>query len=70
MREKRYAESVGLFRRAAELGHAAAMCNLGGLYRSGRGVEQDDDEAAAWYRKAADAGNSRAKAILDRMNRE
>ena len=31
----------------------AAQCNLGYMYRNGRGVEQDNVEATTWYRKAA-----------------
>ena len=42
------------FRAAAELGYAAAQCNLGSLLLNGRGgVEKDEVEAVKWFRKAA-----------------
>ena len=37
------------------------MSNPGLAYATGRGgVEQDDEEAVRWYRKAADLGNASA----------
>jgi hypothetical protein len=48
------AQVVGLLRRSAELGGAAAMASLGDCYANGTGVTKDPAEAAAWYRKAAD----------------
>jgi TPR repeat protein len=40
------------------------MNNLATMYRDGTGVAKDETEAARWFRKAADAGNSRAMANL------
>jgi len=42
------------------------MKNLGAMYYAGEGVTQDYAEALRWYRKAADAGNSRARAWLSK----
>jgi TPR repeat protein len=42
--------------RAAELGHAEAMCDLGKIYEAG----DRPADAAHWYRRAADAGLGRA----------
>jgi len=39
-----------------ERGHQSAQYNLGVLYSIGLGVEQDDEEAAKWFRRAADRG--------------
>lgn len=36
------------------MGHARAQFNLGTCYMNGTGVEQNDREAARWFRKAAD----------------
>ena len=44
----------------AEQGDADAQFNLGYLYESGRGVSQDYNEAAKWYRKAAEQGHEKA----------
>ena len=32
------------------------------MYDQGRGVPQDDAEAAAWYRRPAEQGNARSRA--------
>ena len=37
-------------------GIAQTQYNLGAMYSNGQGVNQDDKEAAAWYRKAAVQG--------------
>ena len=39
-----------------ERGHQSAQYNLGVLYSIGLGVEQDDEEASKWFRRAADRG--------------
>jgi TPR repeat protein len=36
------------------------MDNLGWHYQNGRGVTQDDAQAVAWYRKAAEKGRASA----------
>ena len=50
-RVPRESESV---REKAEKGDAEAQFNLGQIYYEGKGVPQDDSEAAKWYRKAAE----------------
>ena len=48
----------------AESGDAAAQRDLGLMYAGGRGVEQDDTEAARWLLLAAEQGEPRAQASL------
>ena len=48
-------------------GISAAQRNLGVMYENGNGVPQSFKEAAVWYRKAADQGNSRALRSLGSM---
>ncbi|MGK2959439.1 MAG: tetratricopeptide repeat protein [Acidimicrobiales bacterium] len=43
-----YAEAVGLYRKAAEQGHARAQYNLGIMYAKGQGVAQDYVQAHMW----------------------
>lgn len=43
--------------KAAALGHADAMFNLGLIYNMGRGVPQDYNKSFEWLQKAADLGN-------------
>ncbi len=48
----------------AERGNAAAQTYLGLLFETGRGVPQNYTEAAMWYRRAAEQGDSRAQYSL------
>ena len=52
------------YRRAAEHGDAKAMRMLGASYTYGLGVRADQAEGAAWYRKAAEAGDRTAQQEL------
>lgn len=58
---------VAAIRKAAEQGDAGAQGLLGTLYRKGRGVPQDNTQAAIWLRKAADQGQAVAHTILGSM---
>jgi hypothetical protein len=49
-------ESIEELRTRAEAGDVDAQYNLGVMYVNDRGVPQDDTEAVAWYRKAAEQG--------------
>jgi hypothetical protein len=51
----------------AQQGDATAQFSLGLMYANGRGVAQNDAEAAKWYRKAADQGDVRAQVALGHM---
>jgi formylglycine-generating enzyme required for sulfatase activity len=37
------------------------------MYEEGRGVDKDEAQAVAWYRKAAEEDHTRAQAALGRM---
>jgi TPR repeat protein len=52
----------------AELGHVEHMVALAQDYAVGRGVEQSNEEAAKWYRKAAESRNSWAAYHLATMH--
>jgi len=62
-----HAEAVRWYRKAAEQGDANAQCNLGGMYKNGRGVKQDHAEAVRWYLKAAEQGQAGAQCNLGGM---
>ena len=53
--------AVAFFSKAACLGSTTAMRLLGYCYERGTGVTKDTEQARAWYKKAADAGDKRAK---------
>ena len=51
-------------KKRAEAGNASAQAYLGVMYREGEGVEQDEREAAKWFRKAAYQGHALAQGSL------
>ena len=53
--------------KAAEQGDVDAQGRLGVMYLHGRGVAQDDKQAAAWFRKAAEQGDAKAQRLLGMM---
>lgn len=60
-------DAVRLFREAAELGDPEAMVELGESYRTGEGVDEDDNAATLWFRRAAEAGDSWGMVSLGAM---
>ncbi len=62
-----YAESLRIWRPAAENGNARAQHDLCTLYHLGQGVPQDFAAAAHWCRKAADQGDAGAQLSLGLM---
>ena len=50
-----YAKAMEWYEKAADLGNATAMDNIGWLYENGLGVERDLSKAQEWYDKAAKA---------------
>lgn len=59
-----YAQAVKLYRPLAEKGNAEAQYVLGMMYRAGRGVERDNNEAKKWYQLAAEQGQPMAQFYL------
>jgi len=51
-----YATALAELRPLAEQGNADAQYSLANLYRDGHGVPPNDEQAAAWYRRAAEGG--------------
>jgi TPR repeat protein len=62
-----YEQAFPVCRKAAEQGYAKAQNNLGLMYYSGQGVQQDYAEAIKWYRKAIEQGYADAQYILGVM---
>ena len=54
----------------AEQGDAQAQFTLGAMYWDGRGgLPKDEAQAASWYRKATQLGNTDAPQALKRLGR-
>ena len=51
----------------ARQGHVGAQLRLAALHAAGRGVPQDDDQAAHWLRKAAEQSSPAAQCCLASM---
>ena len=62
-----YATALQEFQPLAEQGDAKAQFNLGFMYDNGKGVPENDAEAAKWYRKAAEQGDVMAQYSLGGM---
>src|SRR5262249_43795187 len=62
-----YAKALRIARPLADAGDARAEAVLGSAYYRGRGVPQNDSEAAKWFRLAADQGNATARFTLGVM---
>jgi TPR repeat protein len=54
--------------KAADQSNAWGQYNLGDMYRDGRGVAKDDEQAVFWYRKAAEQGNVSAQETLTSLS--
>jgi hypothetical protein len=52
---------LGVYRLAAEQGHAEAQFNLGFCFANGKGVAQDEAEAVRYFRLAAEQGYADAQ---------
>ena len=65
--EQEHEDALNRLMEMCERGIAVAQFNLGGMYQDGEGVPQDDEEAAKWYRKAAEQGHATAKLRVDKM---
>ena len=61
MARQNYAAAVALLSPPAQHGNRDAQALLGYLYEIGRGVPQDETQAALWYRRAAEQGQSFAQ---------
>jgi TPR repeat protein len=57
-------EALKWYQKAAELGSAEALYDIGTFYDAGAGVRQDPAEAMRWYIKAADKGFGKAQVHL------
>ena len=62
---KNIKEAIRLWKQAAELGDAGAMCHLAHMYNNGRGVPKDFKKALKFWEKAAELGNYRSLEILE-----
>ena len=62
-----YAKALKLARPLAEDGNAKAESILGFAYYRGRGVPQNDAEAATWFKRAADQGEAASRFTLGVM---
>jgi serine/threonine protein kinase len=61
------AESLALYRKAANVGNAEAQFRLGEIYAAGRGVPQSNAQAYIWLSLAVNGGHAAAKARRDEV---
>jgi hypothetical protein len=65
--EKDSDKSFGEYSSLAKQGDAEAQLHLGNMYRKGKDVPKDYQEAVWWYRKAAEQGEAKAQLHLGDM---
>ncbi|NOZ52259.1 MAG: sel1 repeat family protein [Gammaproteobacteria bacterium] len=62
-----YMSAYTMFKELAAQGDAEAQYNLAILYKQGKGVMQDADEAVNWFRKAAQQGLASAQYYMGHL---
>ena len=62
-----YPAALKELRPLADSGNAKAQMLIGDIYDNGKGVPQNQAEAASWYRKAAEQGDAGAQTTLGVM---
>ncbi|MDX2145452.1 MAG: SUMF1/EgtB/PvdO family nonheme iron enzyme [Rhodospirillaceae bacterium] len=62
-----YVTAMRLMRALAEAGETSAQTYVAFMYKNGLGVDEDDAEAALWYRKAAEQDDALAQYSLGSM---
>ncbi|WFU08161.1 tetratricopeptide repeat protein [Rhizobium sp. CB3090] len=62
-----YATAFKLYHERALKGDVSAQGMVGTLYAYGRGVKQDDNQAAFWFQKLAEQGNAKGQFALGGM---
>ena len=67
-REGRMAVAAPHYQKAAENGHAEAQYILATMYRTGRGMSRDVDQAVLWYGRSANAGYPLAQFTLGNIH--
>ena len=65
--KKDYQTAFQIYKSLAEQGNPRAQNNLGNMYDTGQGVDQDLNLAAAWYKKAAEQDHVIAQYNLGNM---
>ncbi len=60
----RHAEAIAILEELVDHDDVTAMFDLGDAYEYGQGVARSPERAAAWYRRAAEAGHGGAAARL------
>jgi uncharacterized protein len=60
--QQQYEEALKLLLPIAEAGNPEAQFRVGGIYDGGYGVQQDEETACTWYKKAAAQGHTLALA--------
>ncbi|UYZ82797.1 sel1 repeat family protein [Entomomonas sp. E2T0] len=65
--EKDYQQAFNYFLKAADQNNINAMFEIAHLYLNGEGVQEDQQQAKIWFKKAAELGHEGAQEELDRM---
>jgi hypothetical protein len=61
IRLRNFTKAIEIYQELAQQGDVDAQFALGGLYRSGRGIEKDTTKAHHWFLQAAKQGHVEAQ---------
>ena len=67
--QKNYVKKVEWYKKSAEEGYDWGMSNLAGCYRDGEGVQEDQEQAIAWFQKAYELHGDAAGNAANRIGR-
>ncbi|SOY73476.1 putative Sel1 repeat superfamily protein [Cupriavidus taiwanensis] len=65
--KEEYSQAFRIYRQLAYSGHSDSQVFLGWMFAEGKGVEASREEAANWYRRAAELGSARGAFYLGRL---
>uniref|UniRef100_UPI003531EB91 tetratricopeptide repeat protein n=1 Tax=Cupriavidus sp. WGlv3 TaxID=2919924 RepID=UPI003531EB91 len=62
-----YAQAFRIYRKLADSGHSESQVFLGWMFAEGKGVQASQEDAANWFRCAAELGSARGAFYLGRL---
>jgi TPR repeat protein len=65
--KKEYSQAFRIYQQLADLGHSESQVFLGWMFAEGKGVCPCQEDAAHWFRRAAELGSARGAFYLGRI---
>ncbi|MEC3767503.1 tetratricopeptide repeat protein [Cupriavidus sp. SS-3] len=65
--KEQYSQAFRIYRHLADQGHSESQVFLGCMFAEGKGVQASQEDAAHWFRRAAELGSARGGFYLGRL---